>query len=84
MMSSHARALEIENKLLSNLLNYTPPPEATFITARVIAEEGNAFSHSLIAYTGDSRRVKKGQVVLSDNGVIGRIEQVGKCIPKLS
>ena len=34
MMSSHARALEIENKLLSNLLNYTPPPEATFITAR--------------------------------------------------
>ncbi len=83
MMSSHARALEIENKLLSNLLNYTPPPEATFITARVIAEEGNAFSHSLIAYTGDSRRVKKGQVVLSDNGVIGRIEQVGKMYSKI-
>ena len=83
MMSNHARALEIENKLLSNLLNYTPPPEATYVTARVIAEEGNAFSHSLIAYTGGSKNVKKGQVVLSDNGVIGRIEQVGKMYSKI-
>jgi len=83
MMSNHARALEIENKLLSNLLNYTPPPEATYLAARVIAEEGNAFSHSLIAYTADSDKVKKGQVVLSDNGVIGRLEQVGKMYSKI-
>lgn len=83
MMSNKARALEIENRLLANLLNYTPPPEATYVTARVIAEEGNAFSHSLIAYTAGNPNVKKGQVVLSENGVIGRIEQVGQMYSKI-
>lgn len=83
VVSGRARALEVENNLLAKLLNYTPPPEATYITARVIAEEGDAFSHSLIAYTGLSDKVKKGQVVLSDNSVIGRIEQVGKMYSKI-
>ena len=81
--NAESRALVVENVLLRQLLNYTPPPEATYVTARVIAEEGNAFSHSLIAYTGGSKNVKKGQVVLSDNGVIGRIEQVGKMYSKI-
>jgi len=75
--------LEIENRILAQLLNYVIPPEAKFITARVIAEEGDAFSHSLIAYTGDSPDVRKGQVVLSNRGVVGRIEQVGKLYSKI-
>ncbi len=78
-----AQALEIENRILSRLLNYVTPPEAKFITARVIAEEGDAFSHSLIAYTGDAKGVRKGQVVLSNRGVVGRIEQVGKLYSKI-
>lgn len=83
MVSDKARALEIENKLLSNLLNYTPPPEATYVTARVIAEEGDAFSHSIIAYTGSDKKIKKGQVVMSDNGVIGRVDKVGQMYSKI-
>ena len=75
------RVLEVENKLLSNLLNYVAPPEAKYITARVIAEEGDAFSHSLIAYTGGN--VKKGQVALSERGVIGRVDQVGQMYSKI-
>lgn len=78
-----SKALEIENNLLSSLLNYTPPPGARFVTARVIAEEGDGFSHSLIAYTGDINRVKKGQVALSDKGVVGRIDKVGKMYSKV-
>ena len=78
-----AQALEIENRILSRLLNYVTPPEAKFITARVIAEEGDAFSHSLIAYTGEAKGVHKGQVVLSNRGVVGRIEQVGKLYSKI-
>ncbi len=75
------RVLEVENKLLSNLLNYVAPPEAKYITARVIAEEGDAFSHSLIAYTDGN--VKKGQVALSERGVIGRVDQVGQMYSKI-
>ena len=78
-----AQALEIENRILARLLNYVTPPEAKFITARVIAEEGDAFSHSLIAYTGEAKGVRKGQVVLSNRGVVGRIEQVGKLYSKI-
>lgn len=78
-----ALALEVENKILAGMLNYIAPPEATFVTARVIAEEGDAFSHSIVAYTGSDSNVKKGQVVLSDRGVVGRIEQVGRLYSKI-
>lgn len=83
IVSDKARALEIENKLLAKLLNYTPPPNAKFVTARVIAEGGDAFSHSIIAYTGRDSGVKKGQVVMSDNGVIGRVDKPGKMYSKI-
>lgn len=77
------KVLEVENKLLANLLNYVVPPEAKFVTARIIAEEGDAFSHSVIAYTGDSDKVRKGQVVLSDRGVVGRVDKVGNMYSKI-
>ena len=77
------KVLEVENKLLSNLLNYVAPPEATYITARIIAEEGDAFAHSVIAYTGETDAVKKGQVVLSDRGVVGRVDKVGNMYSKI-
>lgn len=77
------KVLEVENKLLSNLLNFVTPPEADYITARIIAEEGDAFSHSVIAFTGNSDKVKKGQVVLSDRGVVGRVDKVGNMYSKI-
>lgn len=69
------RSLEIENKLMADLLNYVVPPKSEFITAKVVAEEGDAFSHALIAHIGD-RNVKKGQVALSDKGVVGRVDKI--------
>lgn len=81
--SSRAEALEIENRLLGNLLNYIPPEGASFSAARVVAEEGNAFSHALIAYTAGNKNIKKGQVVLSESGVIGRVERVGAVYSKI-
>lgn len=81
-LRDRARALDIGNRLLAGLLNYTPPPESTFVTARVIAEEGDAFSHSLIAYTGNFP-VKKGQVAVSDKGVVGRVDKVGNMYSKI-
>ncbi len=81
--NERARVLEIENKILTKLLDYIPPPEATFMTTRVVAEEGDAFSHSLIVYTGDTAKVKKGQVVMGDKGVVGRVDRVGSNYAKI-
>lgn len=81
--SSRASSLEVENRLLSNLLKYVSPRDADFVTAKVVAEESNAFSRALILYTAGMENVKKGQVVLSDSGVIGRIEKVGSVYSKV-
>ena len=70
------KSLEVENKLLASLLNYVVPPKAEFITVRVVAEENDAFAHSMTAYVGDIE-VKKGQVALSDKGVVGRVDKTG-------
>ena len=49
----------------------------------MIAEEGDAFSHSLIAYTGKASNPQKGQVVLTEKGVVGRLDKVGKMYSKI-
>ena len=81
--NSRANSLEVENRLLAKLLNYVPPRGISFFTAKVVAEEGNAFSRALIIYTAGNSNIKKGQVVLSDSGVIGRVEKVGAAYSKV-
>lgn len=76
MLKNQVRTLKAENKLLGQMLNYNPPPEASFVTAKIVAEEGDGFSHSLIAYTDNAEQVRKGQVVLGAESVVGRVESV--------
>lgn len=76
------KALEIENKLLADLLNYVPLPEAGFIAARVVAEESNAFAHSLLAYVAN-KNVLKGDVVLADSGIVGRVDKIADKYAKI-
>ena len=82
--NSRNKALEIENKILADLLNYKMPPKAEFVTAKVIAQEGTAFAHSITVYLGENSQVSKGQVVISDKGVIGRVEEVGARYAKIA
>lgn len=84
MANAKNRALEIENRILSEMLNYIAPPEADFVTAKVVAEEGTAFAHSLTIYVGSGRKVSKGQVVISDKGVVGRVEEAGVHYAKIA
>ena len=81
--SSRAESLEIENRLLGKLLNYIPPKGVSFVAAKVVAEEGNAFSRALIVYTAGNEKIKKDQVVLGDGGIVGRVEKVGKIYSKI-
>lgn len=76
ILQNKVRTLEVENQLLSRLLNYVPPKEAKFISAKIIAEASDSFTHMLLVYVGDVP-VKKGQVVLSDESVIGRVDKAG-------
>lgn len=78
------RSLEIENKLLSELLDYIPPPEATSTTIRIVATENDTFSSSVIAYTGGNEKIKKGHIAVTHKGVVGRVDNVGKMYSKIT
>lgn len=82
ILQNKVRTLEVENQLLSRLLNYIPPAEATFISAQIIAESGDNFTHLLLVYIGNEA-VDKGQVVMSEESVIGRVDTVGNKYAKI-
>lgn len=72
-----ARKLESENKALREQLNYIPGPDASYVTARVIADTGGAFAHSLLLNVGARPGVGKGMAVTTGAGLVGRISDVG-------
>lgn len=74
---SVARTLESENKALRAQLNYVPGPQASFVSARIIADTGGAFAHSVLLNIGYQPGVDKGHAVVTGDGLIGRVESVG-------
>lgn len=72
-----ALLLESENKSLRDLLNVKVEPHHKTITARVLADTGGAFAKSMLLSAGRNDGVEKGQAVMSGDGVIGRIVEVG-------
>ncbi len=73
-----ARQLAAENRGLRELMNYAPGAEISFVTSRVIADTGGAFVHSVLLNAGDADGVKKGQVVVTGGGLVGRVQGVGR------
>jgi rod shape-determining protein MreC len=74
---SVARKLEAENKALRAQLNYLPGPQASYVSARVIADTGGAFAHSLLLNIGHQVGVGKGHAVVTGDGLVGRVAGVG-------
>jgi rod shape-determining protein MreC len=74
---SVARRLEGENAELRGLLNFKEGPQATFITARVVGDSGSAFVRSMLLNVGSRAGVSSGQAVVTGEGLIGRITEVG-------
>ena len=73
-----ARKLEVENLALQKLLNIVKEKKGKFISARVVAGTGGPFASSFLLNAGIVDGVHKGNIVLGDAGVVGRISQVAK------
>ncbi|MBL6945758.1 MAG: rod shape-determining protein MreC [Rhodospirillales bacterium] len=71
------RKLEAQNAALRGLLNFVPRDPKAYISARVIADSGGAFAHSLILNAGERDGVRRGQAVVSGAGLVGRVIGVG-------
>ena len=73
-----ARELAAENTQLKALLNMAAPPAQTFMTARVVADAGGAFVRSVLINAGVRDGIKKGEVAITGDGLVGRVITVGE------
>jgi rod shape-determining protein MreC len=78
-----ARRLETENAELRTLLKAVPDPHASYVTARVIGEAGGPFVRTALINAGAAKKIAKGQAVLSGDGLIGRIVEVGEASARI-
>ena len=76
ILQTKLEILQTENEGLKKLLHYTPPKTASFVTAKVIFGQGDGFVQSLTIYTSLAQNLKKGQAVLYEKYLIGRIDKV--------
>ncbi len=73
-----ARRLQLENQSLRTQLAYAPDAFPRFVTARVVADVGGSFFHSVLLNTGRRHSVRLGQPVVSAGGLAGRTAEVGE------
>ena len=73
-------ALSFENKMhrYELLLNAVRDPELPSVTARVIGEATRPFIKTMILNAGSLQQVKKGQAVVDERGLLGRIYVTGE------
>ena len=72
-----ALVLQSENNSLQAMLNIKLPPQHSFVTARIIADSGNTYAHTVLVLAGVGDGIMKGQAVLSGDGLLGRVIEVG-------
>jgi rod shape-determining protein MreC len=69
--------LEAENKSLKELLNVKIEPKNHYITARILADSASPFAKSILVAAGTKDGVRKGQAVISGEGLVGRVVEAG-------
>ncbi len=72
-----ALALASQNRALKAALHWVPSPAPEFVTARVVADAGGVYVRAMLLATGPNHFIHRGQIVLSDGALVGRIADVG-------
>jgi rod shape-determining protein MreC len=72
-----AMALDAENTELKANLHWIPDPALSYVTARVVADAGGVYARSVLLSLGPNHAVRKGQIALDANGLVGRVTEVG-------
>jgi rod shape-determining protein MreC len=75
---SVARQLAAENRALKDLLKFAPDRAASYVTARVVADNGGAFVRSVLVAAGARDGLRKGDAAVTGEGLVGRVAEVGE------
>ncbi|MCB2107030.1 MAG: rod shape-determining protein MreC, partial [Rhodobacteraceae bacterium] len=66
------------NQSLKALLGAVSEPSESSVTARVVADTGGSFAQSVLILAGTVDGAGKGDIVLTGEGLVGRITQAGR------
>ena len=72
-----SKMMENENKKLKELLNVVTQKEFKFITANIYYYVDNPYTKNIVINAGKKHGVKKNNLAINENGVVGRIVDVG-------
>ena len=72
-----ALRLSAENAELRELTRLAPEPAISFVTARVIADSGEAYARSVMVDAGSENGVTRGQAAITGEGLAGRVSEAG-------
>jgi rod shape-determining protein MreC len=72
-----ALRLAAENAELRDLSKLVSEAAISFVTARVIADSGGAYAHSVMVNAGRDNGVARGQAAMTGEGLVGRVGEVG-------
>jgi rod shape-determining protein MreC len=76
---SVARQLALENAALRQVLGAEVEDEhPTAVTARVVADAGGPFVHTVIVNAGADKGVAKDMAAVNERGLVGRVIEVGQ------
>ncbi len=67
------KQIKAENKIFRKELNFNRDPVYKYITAQVIGRTNNTGIQQIIIDAGENQGIKKGQFVLANNELVGRV-----------
>ena len=73
-----ALALTAENSTLRQMLNFVPEKGTETAAARVIGDSGGVFAQSVLINAGMAVAVERGDAVVGDRGLVGRVAEAGR------
>ena len=73
-----AQQLAVENDALRKLQNAVPAGTKHFITVNIVGDNSNAYSQTALLSGGREDGVQLQQAVVNENGLIGRVIEVGE------
>ncbi len=75
---SVAKELQSENDKLRALLKFAPVGKSAYTSARIAIDPGSPYVHSALITSGSNQGVQEDSAVINENGLVGRIVDVGK------
>ena len=79
----HTIKIAKERDQLAALNHFVQPPDAVYFSAEVIADMSGSYSQNMIILAGKENGIKKGQIVVDGNGLVGRIAVAGNKTSRL-